>query len=183
MQTIFYFFTFSKNNEDFFSGPVSKRFTRIRMGRVWSWSTWKAAGTFSAPSMTNWRLWGICRKKSPRYFGTHLSPTGNLPFNLIYLSNLSTILYVSLWFPLVKKNDTSDESLVPGAVPGVGFMLIASVLCLPSQFENCTFCRAEYSEILPFYAIWQKIGMPCKLSGKTKFSVASCDFITQKLNK
>ena len=53
-------------------------------------------------------------------------------------------------------------------------MLIASVLCLPSQFENCTFCRAEYSEILPFYAIWQKNDMSCKLSGKTKFSMASC---------
>ena len=54
---------------------------------------------------------------------------------------------------LTKKYDTSPKSSVPGAVPGVGFMLIASVLCLPSQFENCTFCRAEYSEILPFYAI------------------------------
>ena len=78
---------------------------------------------------------------------------------------------------LTKKYDTSPESWVPGAKPGVGFMLIASVLCLPSQFENCTFCRAEYSEILPFYAIWQKIGMSCKLSGKTKFSMASCIFI------
>ena len=75
---------------------------------------------------------------------------------------------------LTKKYDTSPESWVPGAKPGVGFMLIASILCLPSQFENCTFCRAEYSEILPFYAIWQKIGMSCKLSGKTKFSMASC---------
>ena len=75
---------------------------------------------------------------------------------------------------LTKKYDTSPESWVPGAKPGVGFMLIASVLCLPSQFENCTFCRAEYSEILPVYAIWQKIGMSCKLSGKTKFSMASC---------
>ena len=75
---------------------------------------------------------------------------------------------------LTKKYDTSPESWVPGAKPGVGFMLIASVLCLPSQFENCTFCRAEYSEILPFYAIWQKIGMSCKLSGKTKFSMATC---------
>ena len=78
---------------------------------------------------------------------------------------------------LTKKYDTSPESWVPGAKPGVGFMLIASVLCLPSQFENCTFCRAEYSEILPFYAIWQKIGMSCKLSGKTKFSMASCILI------
>ena len=56
-------------------------------------------------------------------------------------------------------------------------MLIASVLCLPSQFENCTFCRAEFSEILPFYAIRLKISMPCKLSGKTKFSMASCNDI------
>ena len=51
---------------------------------------------------------------------------------------------------LTEKYDTSPESWVPGAKPGVGFMLIASILCLPSQFENCTFCRAEYSEILPF---------------------------------
>ena len=27
---------------------------------------------------------------------------------------------------------------------------------------------------MPFYAIWQKIGMSCKLSGKTKFSMATC---------
>ena len=40
--------------------------------------------------------------------------------------------------------------------PGVGFKLIYAVLCLPSQFGNCTFCRAEYSKILPFFAIWQK---------------------------
>ena len=33
------------------------------------------------------------------------------------------------------------------AVPGVGFILNASVLCMP--FDNCTFCWAEYSKILP----------------------------------
>ena len=44
--------------------------------------------------------------------------------------------------------DTSPERCVPGAVPGVGFMLIDAVLCLQSQFEDCTFCIAEYSNIL-----------------------------------
>ena len=75
-------------------------------------------------------------------------------------TKLDTLCFVKVGGPmegLANKYDTSSESCVPGAVPGVGFMLIASVLCLLSsvlsQFENCTFCRAEYSEILPFYAI------------------------------
>ena len=52
--------------------------------------------------------------------------------------------------------------------PGVCFKLIFAALCLPSQFENRTFLRAEYSKILSFFAIWQKISMPYKLSGKTE---------------
>ena len=44
----------------------------------------------------------------------------------------------------------TDTPWVLGAVPGVGFMMIALVLYLPSQFENCTFCRAGYLEILLF---------------------------------
>ena len=39
---------------------------------------------------------------------------------------------------LTKKYDTSPKSSVPGAVPGVGFMLIASVLCLSYQFGDCS---------------------------------------------
>ena len=31
--------------------------------------------------------------------------------------------------------DTSPERFVPGAVPGVGFMLINAALCLQSQFD------------------------------------------------
>ena len=56
--------------------------------------------------------------------------------NIIYLS---TNLYASLWFPVCqsmrhnakadKKYDTSAETRVCGAVPGVGFTLIASVFC------------------------------------------------------
>ena len=47
-----------------------------------------------------------------------------------------------------KINDTSPERSVPGAVlGGVGFKLIDSVLCLPSEFEDHTFCMAEYSKI------------------------------------
>ena len=71
-------------------------------------------------------------------------------------------------------NGALAESWILGGGPGVGFKLIYAVLCLPYQFENCTFCGAEYSKILPLFAIWQKISMPYKLSGKTKFSMASC---------
>ena len=66
-----------------------------------------------------------------------------------------------------KKYDTSPESWVLGAVPEVGFLMIASVLFLPSQFENCTFCGAKYSEILPFYAIWSngvKMAVLCQFN-------------------
>ena len=48
-----------------------------------------------------------------------------------------TLWYVKVGGPMeghTKKYDTSSEGWVPGAVPGVGFTLIASVLCLPSQF-------------------------------------------------
>ena len=41
-----------------------------------------------------------------------------------------------------KINDTSPERSVPGAVLGVGFKLIDSVLCLPSEFEDHTVCMA-----------------------------------------
>ena len=49
--------------------------------------------------------------------------------------------------------DTSPERCVPGAVPGVGFMLIDAVLCLQSRFEDFTFCIAEYAKKLPYCAI------------------------------
>ena len=42
----------------------------------------------------------------------------------------------------------SQKTLSCGAVTGVGFMLIDAVLCLQSQFEDCTFRIAEYSNIL-----------------------------------
>ena len=51
-------------------------------------------------------------------------------------------------------------------------MLIASVLCLPSQFENCTFYRAE--NIHRYCHLTKWISKPCILSGKTKFSMAFC---------
>ena len=50
---------------------------------------------------------------------------------------------------LIKIYDTFPERCVPGTVPGVGFKLINSVLCLPSEFEDHTFWMAEYSTILP----------------------------------
>ena len=43
--------------------------------------------------------------------------------------------------------DTSPERCVPGAVPGVGFMLINALLCLQYQFEDCTFCISKFSKI------------------------------------
>ena len=54
---------------------------------------------------------------------------------------------------LTNMYDTSPERCVPGAGPGVGFMLIDAVLCLQSQFGDCTFCLAEYSNILLLCAI------------------------------
>ena len=54
---------------------------------------------------------------------------------------------------LIKKYDTSPERCVPGAVPGVGFMLTDALLCLQSSFEDCTFCIAEYAKILLLCAI------------------------------
>ena len=51
---------------------------------------------------------------------------------------------------LIKIYDTSPERCVPGAVPGVGFKLIYSVLCLPSELcQDHTFWMTEYSKILP----------------------------------
>ena len=64
-------------------------------------------------------------------------------------TKLDTPCFVKVGGP-TNKYDTSPESWIPGAVPGVGFMLIALLLCLQPQFEKCTFCRAEYSEYLPF---------------------------------
>ena len=43
--------------------------------------------------------------------------------------------------------DTFPEICVPGAVPGVGFMLINALLCLQYQFEDCTFCITKFSKI------------------------------------
>ena len=57
---------------------------------------------------------------------------------------------------------------VPGAVPGVSFMLINALLCLQYQFEDCTFCITKFSKI----TIWQKISRPYKLSGKAELSMA-----------
>ena len=50
---------------------------------------------------------------------------------------------------LIKIYDTARAKCVPGAVPGVGFKLIDSLLCLPSEFEDHTVCMAEYAKILP----------------------------------
>ena len=49
---------------------------------------------------------------------------------------------------LTKIYDTSPEICVPGAVPGVAFKSINSVLCLSSEFEDRTFFIADYSKIL-----------------------------------
>ena len=54
---------------------------------------------------------------------------------------------------LTNMYDTSPERCVPGAVPGVGFMLIDAVLFLQSRFEDFTFCMAEYEKKLPYCAI------------------------------
>ena len=69
-------------------------------------------------------------------------------------------------------NGALAESWILGGGPGVGFKLIYAVLCLPSQFENCTFCRAEYCY---FMHLTKKLAcLTNYLSGKTKFSMASC---------
>ena len=57
-------------------------------------------------------------------------------------------------------NGALAASWILGGEPGVCFKLIYAVLCLPSRFENCIFWVAEYSKILSFFAIWQKISMP-----------------------
>ena len=59
--------------------------------------------------------------------------------------------------------DTSPERCVPGAVPGVRFMLISAVLCLQFQLEDCTFCKTKHSKIVCHLT---KIVMHYKLSGK-----------------
>ena len=70
---------------------------------------------------------------------------------------------------------TSLKTSSCGAVTGVGFMLIDAVLCLQSQFEDCTLCIAEYSNILLLCAIWRKINLVILIqSGKAKLSMASC---------
>ena len=53
--------------------------------------------------------------------------------------------------------DTARAKCVPGAVPGVGFKLIDSLLCLPSEFEDHTFCMVEYFKILPLSVSGPKI--------------------------
>ena len=60
---------------------------------------------------------------------------------------------------LIKIYDTSPERCVPGAVPGVGFKLIDSAF----EFEDHTFCMAEYSKILPFCVNGPKISLHYKL--------------------
>ena len=137
-------------------------------------------GQAQGHSRSRWRL-AFLKLGDTWLFGnlvTFIFPSNYFTIGVTLNTKLDTLWFSQVCGPmksLTKGYDTSPESWVPGAKPGVDFMLIASVLCLPSQFENCTFCRAEYSEILPFYAIWQKIGMSCKLSGKTKFSMASCN--------
>ena len=42
-------------------------------------------------------------------------------------------------------------------MPGVGFKLIDSLLCLPSEFEDHTFCMVEYFKILPLSVSGPKI--------------------------
>ena len=70
---------------------------------------------------------------------------------------------------------TSSKTSSLAAVTGGSFTLIVSVGSWQCEFKVGTFCRAN-SKILPSYAIWQKISMPYKLSGKKKFSVAPCRY-------
>ena len=58
---------------------------------------------------------------------------------------------------LIKIYDTARAKCVPGAVPGVGFKLIDSLLCMPSEFEDHTFCMVEYFKILPLCVTGPKI--------------------------
>ena len=58
-------------------------------------------------------------------------------------------------------------------------MLIDAVLCLQSQFEDCTFCMAiqGYCHCMPFgkKLAWTMIGRKILISsGKAKLSMASC---------
>ena len=49
---------------------------------------------------------------------------------------------------------TSQKTSGCGTVTGVGFMLIDAVLCLQSQFEDCTFCiDQEYCHLYAFSSI------------------------------
>ena len=67
-----------------------------------------------------------------------------------------TLQFVKVGGPmeqLTKICDTSPKRCVHVAVPGVGFKLINAVLCLLSEFEDHTFCLAEYSKILPLCAV------------------------------
>ena len=66
---------------------------------------------------------------------------------------------------------SKTSSLAP--TTGGSFTLIVLVGSWQREFRVGTFCKAN-PKILPSYAIWQKISMPYKLSGKTKFSMASC---------
>ena len=51
---------------------------------------------------------------------------------------------------LTKKYDTSAESQVPGAVPGVGLMLIASVLCSKNYLFEIFTRAAPGSSLVSF---------------------------------
>ena len=59
-------------------------------------------------------------------------------------------------------------------------LFLELVSCWLLQYFVCHLSLeiAHFAElnIQRFYAIWQKNCMPCKLSGKTKFSMASCKF-------
>ena len=46
---------------------------------------------------------------------------------------------------VTKKYDTSNEIRVPGAVPGVGLMLIRAVLSIKSQFKDCKLVKFDTS--------------------------------------
>ena len=49
-----------------------------------------------------------------------------------------------------KKYDASNESWVPGAIPGVGLMWIKAVPSNKSQFRDCKLAYYTVIKVLPF---------------------------------
>ena len=72
-----------------------------------------------------------CANKRVERFmkGFHQTPAAISIYQLTYMRVFGFQVCIKVIKRLTKKFNTTAETCVPGAVPGIGLMLIASVLC------------------------------------------------------